>query len=232
MAQDTAVDDTSHSAKTQLLDAAGATTVIAEVSTADNSSTSRQQKAFTIAIPPEEAAGDDELVQYLTGLVNNVYSGSEDSFWTPGFKRTNAAEVREYLRTQALALAWRGGSSFSQRGDLSHDLLGCANIKMFPHEQTGEFGMLACDPVSRGVGVGRELLRFAEDEARRRGATHMRLELLQGDGWRHDFKDRIEAWYTRNGYQLVRVDDVQKNWAVLVPLLAKPTVMKVFIKQL
>jgi GNAT superfamily N-acetyltransferase len=231
MAQDTAVNDNSHEARAQLQDAAEATAVIAAVSAGD-SAVSSQQKAFTIAIPPEEAAQDDKLIQYLTDLVNRVYFDAEASFWTPGFKRTKAAEVQDYLNSRALALAWRGDSSFSQHGHLSQDLLGCANIKMFPHEETGEFGMLACDPVSRGVGVGRELLRFAEDEARRRGARRMRLELLQGDGWRHDFKARLEAWYGRSGYQLAGVEDVQKNWPFLVPLLAKPMVMKVFIKQL
>lgn len=232
MALDTAVNGNSHDTRTQLQDAAEATAVIAAVSAADTSSTSTQQTPFTIAFPPEEAAHDDELIRYLTDLVNRVYSGSEATFWTPGFERTNATEIQGYLRTRSLALAWRGDSSFWQHGDLGQDLLGCVKVNMLPDEQTGEFGMLACDPVSRGIGVGRELMRFAEDEAQRRGAVHMRLELLQADGWRHGFKDRLEAWYGRNGYRLVRVEDLQTNWASLVPLLAKPMVMKVFIKQL
>jgi GNAT superfamily N-acetyltransferase len=227
------VDDDNHEARTQLQDAAEATAVIAAVRAADNHAGSPQQKAFTIAFPPQEAAAqDDKLVKYITELVNRIYFETEASFWTPEFERTNANEIRDYLRNRALALAWRGDSSFEQHGDLRKDLLGCVNVKMFPDEETGEFGMLACNSEARGIGVGRELLRFAEDEARRRGAKHMRLELLQGDGWKHDFKERIEGWYGRKGYQLVRVDDVEKNWASLVPLLAKPMVMKVFAKEL
>ncbi|KAH8903010.1 hypothetical protein BR93DRAFT_203272 [Coniochaeta sp. PMI_546] len=228
------LDDENHEARAQLQDAAEATAVIAESGAADSQADSSPQKAFTIGFPPQEAAAqDDELVTYITELVNRVYFESESSFWTPGFGRTNPGEIRDYLRCGALALAWRGeDASFEQHGDLSKDLLGCVNVKMFPDEETGELGMLACDPVSRGIGVGRELVRFAEEEARRRGARHMRLELLQGHGWRHEFKDRLEGWYGRNGYQLDRVEDVGKNWPFLVPLLAKPTVMKVFVKEL
>ena len=234
MAQDAGVVDKHHEARAQLQDAAEATAVIAAAASATDSSraVTSPEKGFTIAIPPQEAAQDEEIVTYLTHLVNRIYFDSEASFWTPGFNRTSASEIKDYLSSRALALAWRGNSSFSRHGDLAADLLGCVNIKMFPAEETGEFGMLACDPVSRGIGVGRGLLEFAEDEARRRGARRMRLELLQGDGWRHEFKDRLEAWYGRNGYQLAAVEDVQKNWAFLVPLLARPTVMKVFIKQL
>ncbi|KAJ9137001.1 hypothetical protein NKR19_g8355 [Coniochaeta hoffmannii] len=234
MAQDLVVKEKTHEARAQRQDAAEATAVIAAAAatSATDNSVTPAQKDFTIAIPPAEAAYDDGMITYLTDLVNRIYFDSEASFWTPGFKRTNATEIKDYLSSGALALAWRGDSSFSQHGNLATDLLGCVNIKMFLAEETGEFGMLACDPVSRGIGVGRGLLRFAEDEARRRGARRMRLELLQGDGWRHEFKDRLEAWYGRNGYRLAGVEDVQKNWAFLVPLLARPTVMKVFIKQL
>ncbi|OIW25355.1 hypothetical protein CONLIGDRAFT_636408 [Coniochaeta ligniaria NRRL 30616] len=225
------VNNENHKARVKLQDAAEATAMA--VSATDNHADSSRQKGFIIAFPPQEAAAqDDKLVKYITEVINRSYLETEADFWIPGFERTNEDEIRDYLRSGALALAWRGDSSFEQHGDLSKDLLGCVKITMFPDEETGEFGMLACSAASRGIGVGRELLRFAEDEARRRGAKHMRLELLQGNGWRHDFKDRLEAWYGRSGYQLVRVEDVQKNWAFLKPLLAKPTVMKVFIKQL
>ncbi|KAB5566746.1 hypothetical protein GE09DRAFT_745830 [Coniochaeta sp. 2T2.1] len=234
MAQDTAPSSTqcdkNHEARAQLQDAAEATTVIAAVSA---SPASTPPQAFNIAFPPEEASSQDsDLIAHITSFVNRIYFDSESTFWTPGFQRTSADEVRSYLASRALALAWRGDASFESHGDLTEDLLGCVNVKMFPEEETGEFGMLACEPVSRGIGVGRALLRFAEEEMRRRGAKKMRLELLQGDGWRHEFKDRLEAWYSRNGYVLTRTEDVQKNWAFLVPLLARPTVMKVFIKEL
>jgi GNAT superfamily N-acetyltransferase len=172
------------------------------------------------------------LIAHLTEIVNRIYLEAEGSFWKPGFKRTNAAEIKACLSSGNLALAWLGEASYHNHANLKTDLVGCANIKMSPEEETGEFGMLACDTAARGRGVGRELLRFAEDETLRRGARRMLLTLLQGDGWRHEFKARLEAWYGRNGYQLVRVEDVRTNWAFLAPLLAKPMVMKVFIKDL
>lgn len=224
------VNDGNHDGRTEVLDATETMAVVAAANAPD--AVSSQQQTFNINIPPREAAQDENIVAYLTAFVNRIYYDSEASFWIPGFERTNTAEIREVLQSGALALAWRGDSSFEHHGELATDLLGCVNVKIFAEESTGEFGMLACEPQSRGIGVGRELLRFAEDEVRRRGMETMRLELLQGDGWRHEFKDRLESWYGRNGYLWVGVEQVEKNWAFLAPLLAKPTVIKVFVKQL
>jgi len=239
MTQDTAPGSTrdgkDHKARAQLLYAAEVTTVTAAVSPNGSiaSPHPHQPQPFNIAIPPEEASSQDSaLIAHLTSLINRIYFESESTFWTPGFQRTNADEVRSYLDSRNLALAWRGDASFSHHGDLATDLLGCVGVKMFADEETGEFGMLAREPASKSTGVGSALLKFAEEEMRRRGARKMRLELLQGDGWRHEFKDWLEAWYSRNGYVLVKTEDVQKNWAFLVPLLARPAVMKVFIKEL
>jgi hypothetical protein len=44
--------------------------------------------------------------------------------------------------------------------------------------RTGEFGLLAAARDATNRGVGRALVAFAEDTARARGATAMRLELL------------------------------------------------------
>lgn len=235
MAQDsvpnTSIENT-HDARNHLQDAAEATAVAAEGS----EPAPQPAQGFSISFPPPDAAAnDDGLVEHITALINRVYLETEASFWTPGFERTNTDEIRDHLRRGALALAWRGSDgSFNEHDsrNLETDLMGCISVKSFPEESVGEFGMLACDPAWRGAGVGRALVRFAEAEAARRGARRMRLELLQGDGWRHEFKDRLEAWYGREGYRLVAVEDVRAKWAVLAPRLARPTVMKVFVKEL
>jgi GNAT superfamily N-acetyltransferase len=229
---DASLKHENHEARAKLQDAVEATAVVAAVSEADGSAQAPQQKSVNIAFPPQEAAQDDTLVTHITEFVNRIYYDSEASFWNPDSARTNTAEIRDYLRSGALALAWRPDCSYESHSDVAAELWGCIYIKLLPAEQTGEFGMLACEPKARGRGVGRDLLRFAEEDLKRRGAEQMRLELLQGDGWRHDFKDRLEAWYERAGYQLVAVEEVRKRWAALVPMLAKPAVMKVFHKKL
>lgn len=53
---------------------------------------------------------------------------------------------------------------------------------------------IAVDPGQRGRGIGTGLLRAAEAEARRRAATHMRLEVRAADS-------ATQALYVREGYR-------------------------------
>ena len=48
----------------------------------------------------------------------------------------------------------------------------------------------------RGLGVGRELVRFAERKCGRDGLVSMQLELLVPRNWSHPVKEFLAAWYT------------------------------------
>jgi hypothetical protein len=52
----------------------------------------------------------------------------------------------------------------------------------------GELGLLAAHPERRGDGLGRELVRFAEELSLQRGLATMQLELLVPRGWSHPTK--------------------------------------------
>jgi GNAT superfamily N-acetyltransferase len=56
-------------------------------------------------------------------------------------------------------------------------LAGAVRVQVLD-DATGELGMLAADHAYRGVGVGRELVAFAEGLSRDRGHRRMQLELL------------------------------------------------------
>jgi ribosomal protein S18 acetylase RimI-like enzyme len=176
-----------------------------------------------ISYPPRSSADDSDLVTHLTTFINAIYLSAEATFWTDAFVRTNEAQIRDFIRSGSMALAWRNSSLTDPS-----DIVGCVYIK----HHTGDFGMLCCDPAARGTGVGRRLLRFAEEDVRARGGKEMRLEVLQGKGWTHEFKARLEGWYVRNGYVLTGVDEVDEKWPDLAKLLAKPAVAKCYRKEL
>lgn len=228
----TASGDLKDEARVELRDAINAA-VIAASASASASDGPSAQTAFSVFIPPPAVADNDRFVTHLTDFINRIYLAAEATFWTPGFIRTDTDQIRDLLRSGGLALAWRSSNDDDHDGDLlTKSTIGCVQVKMLPDQQTGEFGMLAADPASQGLGVGRELMRFAEQEVKRRGGKVMRLELLQGKGWSHELKDRLEKWYGRCGYELIAVEDVEKSWSILVPHLVAPAVMKVFHKQL
>jgi GNAT superfamily N-acetyltransferase len=164
---------------------------------------------------------DDALLTAVTELVNAVYRESERGLWRDGAARTSRAEVAALAGAGELVADVRAGG----------DLAGVVRVQALD-AATGEFGMLAADPARHGQGIGRDLVRFAEDDSRTRGHTTMQLELLVPRGWRLASKERLHGWYTRLGYRLDRIGRFEEQYPDLAPLLAGPADYRIYAKPL
>ncbi|WP_165969666.1 GNAT family N-acetyltransferase [Nonomuraea terrae] len=169
---------------------------------------------------PEQAAEDAALMSTLADLVNAVYADSEKGLWREGAARTSAAELAEFTRAGQIAVARLDGRA-----------VGCVRVQRLSDE-LGEFGMLAAAPEHRGIGAGRELVRFAEERARAEGRRVMQLELLAPQTWSHPSKEFLADWYGRLGYRMVSVGDVAESYPELAPLLATACDFRVYHKSL
>lgn len=110
-------------------------------------------------------------------------------------------------------------------------IVGCVRIQQLDHCR-GAFGMLAANPAQRGTGIGRTLLRFAEERCSARGLRVMQLELLVPRDWTHPSKAFLAGWYTRNGYRLVRTDRPEEALPHLAPHLATACGYRIYHKAL
>jgi GNAT superfamily N-acetyltransferase len=126
-----------------------------------------------IDIVPATMAEDQRLVGEITDLTNSVYAVAEAGLWVEGAARTTTAEVAEMIAGEEITLARVDGR-----------IVGSIRIQQLDGG-VGEFGMLDADPDHRGEGIGRELVRFAEELSRRRGLDTMQLELLVPRDWTH-----------------------------------------------
>lgn len=167
-------------------------------------------RTFEIGILPAAAADDVALTTELTDLINDVYAVAEKGLWVDGATRTTVERVEQLVRTGQIAVARMVGQ-----------IVGCVRIQ-FLGDGIGEFGMLAVAPSSRGAGVGRELVRFAEHAAKRSRCDTMQLEVLVPRGWSYPSKEFLTDWYTRSGYKLTRVGTIEESYPELAPLLATP----------
>jgi GNAT superfamily N-acetyltransferase len=166
-------------------------------------------------------SGDDlPAVDEITTLVNKVYAAGEAGLWLDGEQRTTPGEVATLIRAGEVAAARTDGK-----------LAGVVRVQQLTGT-TGEFGMLAADPRLRGVGIGRDLVAFAEAWMRGRGLTVSQLELLVPKTWAHPVKEFLRSWYLRLGYRLVRTDALDHDYPHLVPYLATPCDFLVFHKTL
>jgi GNAT superfamily N-acetyltransferase len=170
-------------------------------------------------IAPDEAR-DEVLVEQLARVINDAYAVGEAGLWLEGSTRTEPGEIAEMIRS--------GGMLAATLGDR---LVGGAYLR--PLEAgTADLSLISAAPDQWGSGVGRELVRTAEELIRSNGVTAMQLELLVPKGWIHPEKDRLRSWYSRLGYRVVRTAPFEEVAAHLAPQLAVPCEFLIFRKSL
>jgi GNAT superfamily N-acetyltransferase len=167
-----------------------------------------------------EAADDAALVDRLTGIVNRAYAEGEAGIWLPGTERIGADEVAAAIRAGELLGATLDGA-----------LVGCGRAVMLD-ATTGDVGLVSAAPEAWGAGVGRALVRAAEERLAARGATVMQLELLVPRGWEQPHKTRLRGWYERLGYRVVRTAPFGEIAAPGADRLAGPAEFLIFRKPL
>ncbi|MEV4637552.1 GNAT family N-acetyltransferase [Actinoplanes sp. NPDC049548] len=166
------------------------------------------------------SAADGELVATLTAMINVAYADGERGLWRDGAARTSDAEIVGLIEDGQVAVARLGGKT-----------VGFVRLQQ-PAPDVAELGMLVAGADVKGTGVGRELVRFAEDWARGRGVPTMQLELLVPLEGTHPFKEFLRGWYTRLGFRPVGSGDVADVHPELAPLLAVPCQFLLFRKDL
>ena len=173
-----------------------------------------------VSVVPSAGAADARLVAEITDLVNRVYAGAEEGLWIDGATRTSEREVADLIRAEQLAVArWDGR------------LVGAVRVQQLDGGEA-EFGMLVADPELRGIGIGRELVAFAERWSREHGLARMQLELLVPRTWSHPVKEFLSDWYTRLGFRAVRTDSLEEACPALVTQLATPCDFVIYHKDL
>ena len=170
-------------------------------------------------LAPAEA-GDEVLVEELVRIVNEAYAVGEAGLWLDGTTRTGPDEIAEAIRNRRMLAATREGR-----------LVGCAHVRPLD-AGTADLGLISTAPDQWGSGVGRELVRSAEELMRSQGVTTMQLELLVPKGWVHPEKDRLHSWYTRLGYRVVRSAPYEEVPAPPASQLAAPCEFLIFRKPL
>jgi GNAT superfamily N-acetyltransferase len=174
-----------------------------------------------IITTPSSASLASGGVEQLAALVNDAYEVAEAGLWVPGVPRTTDSEIASLLDAGELLVASRPGRGF----------VGVVRLRTLDAE-TAEFGMLAAAADQRGLGIGRALVREAEDRARSAGCRELQLELLVPRTGTHPSKAVLADWYSRAGYALVRTTTIEEIHPGHEHLLATPCAVEVRRKPL
>jgi ribosomal protein S18 acetylase RimI-like enzyme len=138
------------------------------------------------SISPATITDLHQLVQ----LVNRAYRGeAAKKGWTHeadligGTVRTDASSLEEMLKNpDAIILKYAEGKK----------ILGCVYLEK--QIDTLYLGMLSVDPDIQAKGIGKKLLRAAEDHAKKIGCPSISMTVIS-------VRKELIAWYERNGYR-------------------------------
>jgi ribosomal protein S18 acetylase RimI-like enzyme len=165
-------------------------------------------------------ASSESLASEVAEIINAAYAVGEDGLWVEGTTRTDPEKVAGMIRSGGVLVAMRDG-----------EVVGCASVRPLD-ASTAELGFISSRPENWGGGIGRQLVRGAEELMRSRGATEMQLELLVPKEGVHPAKERLRDWYERLGYRVVRTAPFEEIATHPADDLAKPCEFLIFRKPL
>lgn len=126
----------------------------------------------------------------LTSLLNNAYRGeasrkgwTSESHLIDGDIRTDEDALKEVFGKK--------GSVLLKYENVNKELIGCVNLQ--EHGDKIYLGMFAVDPLLQGGGIGKKLLRVAEEYAHNIGCTSVYMTVIS-------VRTELINWYKRHGY--------------------------------
>ena len=127
----------------------------------------------------------------ITSLLNNAYRGeSSKQGWTTeahliaGNIRTNESTVKEVMEQQ--------GSVMLKYADEHSELIGCVNLQQ--HGDKVYLGMLSVAPQLQGAGLGKKLLKAAEEYTLQVHGKAVYMTVIS-------VRSELINWYERYGYK-------------------------------
>lgn len=150
----------------------------------------------------------------LNTLVNSAYRGdSSRQGWTTEADlldgtRIDATGIAELIQTQDTTLLKYVGEG---------EILGCVELKK--NEDKLYLGMLTVRPNLQGKGIGKELLKAAEDEARNQLCSSIFMTVIS-------VRKELIDWYMRHGYQPT---GERKPFAFTEPRFGQPKMKLEFV---
>jgi len=159
-----------------------------------------------------KAIAEDALE--LDKLVNSAYRGDSSRLgWTTEADlldgtRTDAAAIKELIETPGITIL---------KYVESNEILACVELKRESNKLY--LGMLTVKPMLQGKGIGKELLKAAEEEARKLTCTSIFMTVIS-------VRKELIDWYVRHGYHFT---GERKPFAFNDPRFGQPKMKLEFV---
>lgn len=131
-----------------------------------------------------------EDVPQIVDLLNSAYRGERSQQgWT-----TEAHLIAGDVRTDeedVLRVLTQPGSVILKYTDAENNIIGTVNLQQ--HDRGVYLGMFAVSPSSQGAGIGKKLLKAADEHAKKVGSATIYMSVIS-------VRTELIDWYKRHGY--------------------------------
>jgi GNAT superfamily N-acetyltransferase len=161
--------------------------------------------------------------QRLHELLVHAYAETEVEVWGENYSRLSLEEFKEHIEKGNIYVARLNGEVVGSIGVFQEN------------ETTFNFGLLNADFTKKGNGIGLALVQAAEQHARDHGGKSMHIEILRPSNIEAPFKDRLDQWYRKLGYDFVEsmsFEERKPNKAEKAKSLVNPSQFDCYVKAL
>lgn len=130
-------------------------------------------------------------IPLIKNLLNSAYRGElSRQGWTTeadiiaGEVRTDDNDLQKIMQLPA--------SIFLKYANDKNDLVGCVNLQQ--HDDKIYLGMFAVSPLLQGVGIGKHVLKAAEEYATQKNCNAIYMSVIS-------VRTELISWYNKNGYE-------------------------------
>lgn len=173
-----------------------------------------------IHVLPRSEQTNKEKKEHIAMIVNRVYEIAEKGLWKKGMYRTTASEIADLINKEELIVA-----------EIKNAVVGCVHVQKLD-DKKAVLGMLAVDDRYQKMGVGRQLMKFAEELCHKDNIRKLKLELLVPIQGTHPTKVFLDKWYRRLGYQQTHIETIDEVFPRLIEMLQVPCQFLIFEKSL
>lgn len=172
-------------------------------------------------IPTSIKPLSDSEIKEVHEIMRIAYEVTEEEIWGPNYIRLFIEDFTQLVGEGNIYVAY-----------LNHKIVG--SVHVYPKdEQTYSFGLLSVDFNVGGQGIGTALINRVEKEAKKNGATQVKMEILRVKSKDIPHKLRLAQYYERLGYIYSHSEDC----ACIIPdwkykLLVEPSNFDFYTKQL
>ena len=125
-------------------------------------------------------------------LLIHAYAITEKEIWGENYSRLTLDEFKDLIAINEVYIARIDG-----------EIVGSIHVSRIDHESFG-FGLLSADFERKGLGIGRKLIKTAENHAISQNAKFMKIEILRPSNVELAQKKQLDEWYRRLGYDFVK----------------------------